>query len=298
MYLRTGAADKSRTKKAMKMKGTFNGSNAVSGVLNFISNIFYGTAAFLIVCVILCAVFAAYLFKLNSGLPAIADIKSMSAAGGIAISYSQMPDFLSKIIVCAYDPDFFTHKGLTADNMKTALVKLYKGENIEFGDRTITQKLASAALAASVAPGAANASSLTSRLRDYLRENLLAYKIESKIKNKDKILEIYLNNACFGENIAGLLQASVVYFNKKPSDLSEADCLTLAAILKLCRRIGNDSDISAVAAERENLIKVITGRGLIDKNKADGYKFEDFKLSSYQSKIDKFIRAGFVILRL
>jgi membrane carboxypeptidase/penicillin-binding protein len=280
------------------MKESFNRSNAVSGVLNFISNIFYGTAALLIVCVILCGAFAAYLFKLNAGLPAVAEIKSMSAAGGIAINYSQMPGFLSKAIVCAYDPDFFTHKGLTVDNMKTGLVKLYKGQPIEFGDKTITQNLAAVALAESVVPASGSAHSLASRLRDFLRENLLAYKIESKIKNKDKILEIYFNNASFGEGVAGLLQASVVYCNKKPVDLSEADCLTIASILKLRRRVSNDKDISAVAAERENLIKVITARGLIDKSKADGYKFEDFKLGSYHSKIDKFIRDGFVILKL
>jgi len=280
------------------MKETFNKSNAISGVLNFLSNMFYGTAALLIVCVILSGAFAAYLFKLNSGLPAVADIKTMSAAGGIAISYSQMPDFLSKAIVCAYDPDFFTHKGLTADNIKTALVKLYKGQKIEFGDKTITQNLAAAVLEASTKAFASDAQTSASRLRDFLRENLLAYKIESKIKSKDKILEIYLNNASFGEGIAGLLQASVVYFNKKPADLSEADCLTLASILKLRRRISNDNDVSAVAAERENIIKAAIGSGLIDRAKADGYKFEDFKLSSYRSKIEKFVRDGFAVIKL
>ena len=280
------------------MKETFNKSNVTSGVLNFMSNIFYGTAAFLIVCVILCGAFAAYLFKLNSGLPAVADIKTMSAAGGIAINYSQMPGFLSKTIVCAYDPNFFNHKGLTADNIKTALVKLYKGQKIEFGDKTITQNLAAAVLEASNKTVSGDSQTLASRLRDFLRENLLTYKIESKIKSKDKILEIYLNNVSFGEGIVGLLQASVVYFNKKPTDLSEADCLTLASILKLSRRISNDNDISAVAAERENILKVIIENGLIDKAKADGYKFEDFKLSSYRSKIDKFFKDGFVIIKL
>ena len=280
------------------MRETFNKSNAISGVLNFLSNMFYGTAALLIVCVILCGAFAAYIFKLNSGLPAVADIKTMSAAGGIAINYSQMPGFLSKTIVCAYDPDFFTHKGLTADNIKTALVKLYKGEKIEFCDKTITQNLAAAALEASNKAVSEGTQTLASRLRDFLRENLLAYKIESKIKSKDKILEIYLNNASFGEGVVGLLQASVVYFNKKPADLNEADCLTLASILKLRLRISNEKDISAVAAERENVLKAIIGSGLIDKDKADGYKFEDFKLSSYRSKIDKFIKDGFVVIKL
>lgn len=280
------------------MRETFNKSDAVSGALNLMSNIFYGTAALLIVCVILCGAFAAYLFKLNSGLPAVADIKTMSAAGGIAINYSQMPGFLSKTIVCAYDPDFFTHKGLTADNIKTALVKLYKGQKIEFSDKTITQNLAAAALEVFNKPASVDDSGLASRVRNFLRENLLAYKIESKIKSKDKILEIYLNNASFGEGIAGLLQASVVYFNKKPADLNEADCLTLASILKLRRRVSNDNDVSAVAAERENIIKAAIGSGLIDKAKADGYKFEDFKLSSYQGKIDKFFKDGFFIIKL
>lgn len=278
------------------MKETFNNKSSGS-ILSFISNVFYSTIAFFIVCGIFLACLAVYIIKINSSLPEISAIKSMSARGSIAISYAEMPGFLSKTIVCVCDPDFFSHKGLLTSSLKTDAMKLYNGEKIENKDKTLTQNLAAIALNINES-GSSDSTVFINRTVSYLKECLLALKIESKIKSKDKILEIYLNNAPFGEGVSGLLQASVVYFNKKPADLSEAECITLTAILKTQFKIKGEKSIESLSKEREKIIALITERGIVDRAKAEAYIFDDLKLNSYQSRINRFNETGVSIIKM
>jgi membrane peptidoglycan carboxypeptidase len=264
--------------------------------MNFISNIFYAAAASAIICVLLLTALLAYAVKINAGLPEISEIKNMSARGGIALAYSEMPQFLSKTLVCAFDPGYFSHKGFTAGNVKSGAMKIYKGLDIEFSDKTITQNLAAVALNSKNA--AINGKTLPSKAAAYLKESLLAFKMESKIRSKDKILEIFLNNAPFGDGINGLLQASVVYFNKKPADLSEAECLTLAAILKSRLNLSGGDGVKELEKEREKIISTLVERGLIDSEKAAGYKFNDFEFNSCQSRINELIEENCILIRL
>jgi len=48
--------------------------------------------------------------------------------------------------------------------------------------------------------------------------------------SKNEILNVYLNMAPYGRNIEGIAAASLIYFNKKPSQLSLPEALTLAVI--------------------------------------------------------------------
>ncbi len=48
---------------------------------------------------------------------------------------------------------------------------------------------------------------------------------------KQRVLEVYLNLAQFGEGIYGIEAASVAYFCKSADDLSQRESATLAAVL-------------------------------------------------------------------
>ena len=52
----------------------------------------------------------------------------------------------------------------------------------------------------------------------------------SRHYSKKEILEAYLNLAPYGRNIEGVAAASLIYFNKRPSQLSLPEALTLAII--------------------------------------------------------------------
>jgi len=62
-----------------------------------------------------------------------------------------------------------------------------------------------------------------------IRQILRAVQI-SRHYSKQEILEVYLNLAPYGGNIEGIAAASLIYFNKKPAQLSLPEALTLAVI--------------------------------------------------------------------
>ena len=153
--------------------------------------------------------------------------------------------------------------------------KTYKNESIELSDRTITQNLAAIALKTPLE----NSGRLFNELGAFLKECLLSYKLESKLKSKDKILEIYFNNALFGENITGILQASSIYFNKRPAELSENECVTLTAILKTPGKLQSKNSVETLKSAKQSIIKKMTASKLIDENK--GRELESMRTKMY-----------------
>lgn len=66
---------------------------------------------------------------------------------------------------------------------------------------------------------------LSGKIRQILRAIQL-----SRHYSKEEILEVYFNLASYGRNIEGITAASLIYFNKKPAQLSLPEALSLAVI--------------------------------------------------------------------
>ncbi len=86
--------------------------------------------------------------------------------------------------------------------------------------------------------GASTITMQVARLRWNIPSNTIPGKIHqiaraiqlSRHYSKQEILEAYLNLAPYGRNIEGIAAASLIYFNKKPNNLSLPEALTLAVI--------------------------------------------------------------------
>ena len=86
--------------------------------------------------------------------------------------------------------------------------------------------------------GASTITMQVARLRWRIPSNTLSGKLKQIVRaaqlsrhySKDEILELYLNLAPYGRNIEGIAAASLIYFNKKPSELNLSEALTLAVI--------------------------------------------------------------------
>jgi len=244
-------------------------------IFNRITRFFYLCVFISIILALTGAGFLGYVIKLVFELPDTAQVKAMSAPNGIALDYSQMPDFISKALVASCDENFYLHKGLDMEKLKIFAQKTYKNESIELSDRTITQNLAAIALKTPLE----NSGRLFNELGTFLKECLLSYKLESKLKSKDKILEIYFNNALFGENITGILQASSIYFNKRPAELSENECVTLTAILKTPGKLQSKNSVETLKSAKQSIIKKMTASKLIDENK--GRELDSMRTKMY-----------------
>lgn len=131
---------------------------------------------------------------------------------------------LQRAVVAAEDASFFVHEGFDWEGIKDAA--LYNLEVGEFkrGGSTITQQLAKNLYL----------SSERSLFRK-AREALITRSLEHHL-SKERILEVYLNVAEWGQGIFGAEAAARHHFGKSAKDLTLDEAALLAAILPSPRR--------------------------------------------------------------
>lgn len=136
-------------------------------------------------------------------------------------SYYDMPKNLINAFVAIEDHRFFEHNGVDwLRSGKAALTYILNMGKSEFGGSTITQQLVK------------NITGDNKRTpKRKIEEILRSLYIEKNI-GKIQILELYLNIVYLSENCYGVNSASEIYFDKKPNELSLAECATLASIVK------------------------------------------------------------------
>ena len=129
-------------------------------------------------------------------------------------------------IVAIEDHTFYEHNGVVwKSTFRAVLQTLFSKAGLSSagtaGGSTLTQQVIKNTLL--------NRDRVISRK---VKEWVLAYKIEKKL-SKDKILEIYLNEAPYGGTIYGIQEASNRFFGISASELSPAQAAYLAAIPNL-----------------------------------------------------------------
>lgn len=140
------------------------------------------------------------------------------------ISLSEMGEYLPKAYVAIEDERFYEHGGV--DIKRTAAATLtyitHAGES-SFGGSSITQQLVKNITNDKEDSGSAG-------VVRKVKEMSKATQVEQYL-SKDQILELYLNLIFIGGNdINGVELGSIYYFNKKPADLSIAQCAFMAGV--------------------------------------------------------------------
>lgn len=121
-------------------------------------------------------------------------------------------------VVAAEDQRFARHLGFDLRAMKEAYEHNLRGKRVH-GASTITQQTAKNLF---LYPG-----------RSYLRKGLEAYftALIELLWPKERILEVYLNIAQFGQGIYGVSEASRIFFGKPPARIDGREAALLAAVL-------------------------------------------------------------------
>lgn len=140
------------------------------------------------------------------------------------VPLSRIAPALQRAVVAAEDASFFAHEGFDWEGIKDAA--LYNLEVGEFkrGGSTITQQLAKNLYL----------SSERSLLRK-AREALITRSLEHHL-TKERILELYLNVAEWGQGVFGAEAAARHHFGKSAKELTIDEAALLAAILPSPRR--------------------------------------------------------------
>lgn len=140
------------------------------------------------------------------------------------ISLSEMGEYLPKAYVAIEDERFNSHRGVDVKRTLAATVTFvtHAGKS-SFGGSTITQQLVKNIT------NDKEDSELAGVMRK-IKEMSKAIQVEEYL-SKDQILELYLNLIFIGGNdINGVELGAIYYFNKKPADLSIAECAFMAGI--------------------------------------------------------------------
>ncbi|MCB2067696.1 MAG: transglycosylase domain-containing protein [Erythrobacter sp.] len=100
------------------------------------------------------------------------------------------------------------------------------------------------------------------------REMLIAFWLEAWL-TKDEILERYLSNAYFGDNMYGLRAASLHYFYRQPENLRPEQAAMLAGLLQAPSRLAPTRNPDLAAARFQMVKDAMVAAGYITQEEAD-----------------------------
>ena len=137
----------------------------------------------------------------------------------IWVDFDKIPEEMKNAFVAIEDERFYSHNGVDIRRFTSAAINYVFKKGSQHGGSTITQQLIK---------------NLTGdkdvKISRKLTEIIRAYTLERKVRDKDKILEAYLNTIYLGQGCNGVQLASNVYFNKDVSELNLAECAAIAGI--------------------------------------------------------------------
>lgn len=113
----------------------------------------------------------------------------------------------------------------------------------------------------------------TGRWKGKIRQARVAMALERRL-TKDEILRLYLRLAPFGGNIEGVRAASLVYFQKEPSRLTEAEAALLVALPQSPEGRRPDRHADRAKAARDRVLDRSVGSGIITTDAAKAAKTE------------------------
>jgi 1A family penicillin-binding protein len=134
------------------------------------------------------------------------------------ISFDEIPRFVKNATIAIEDDRFYSHPGVDIWGiLQGVIIDPLRGKRAR-GGSTITQQLVK------------NTFLTPERtITRKFKELVLALKVE-RLYNKDKILELYLNEIPYGSSAFGIQAAAQTFFNKSASDLTLAESAYLAAL--------------------------------------------------------------------
>src|SRR5512133_370196 len=135
------------------------------------------------------------------------------------VSLNKISPHIRKAVIVGEDAKFWKHDGFDFDAMRKAFETNIEKRKMAVGASTITMQLAkNLFLSPSKNP-----------VRK-IHEAILTWRIESTL-SKNRILELYLNIAEWGDGIFGIEMASRTYYGHSASELTRDEAVRLAAVL-------------------------------------------------------------------
>ena len=167
------------------------------------------------------------------------------------VQVEALPDHVIQPFLAIEDRRFYSHWGVDPRGLARAL---FTGVG---GGSTITQQLAKFTF-------------LTPErtLSRKAREMLIAFWLEAWL-TKDEILERYLSNAYFGDNVYGLRAASLHFFHRKPENLKPQQAAMLAGLVQAPSRYNPAKHFDRAEKRRLLVMNAMVDAGYLTREAAD-----------------------------
>jgi penicillin-binding protein 1A len=175
----------------------------------------------------------------------------------VYISLSDVSNYLQNAVVASEDERFFKHNGFDFRGFMRAVYSNMVSGDFAEGGSTITQQLARDIYLT-------NDKTITRKIK----EIILSLRIEQNYK-KTEILELYLNQAYFGESCYGVETASKKYFNKRAKDLDLAEASLLTAVLPAPSVYSLRGSMELVKKQQTIVLAKMVANGYITQQEAD-----------------------------
>jgi penicillin-binding protein 1A len=176
---------------------------------------------------------------------------------GEPVDVSQLPPHVGQAFIAIEDRRFYMHSGLDPWGMGRAMWRNFRAGRWREGGSTITQQLAK--------------TSFLSPDRTFTRkaqEAVIALWLEARL-SKTQILNRYLSNIFFGDNVYGLRAAARHYFNVDPEDLTLAQAAMLAGVVNAPTRLAPTRDLDAARARARLVLAEMVESGFITEEEAE-----------------------------
>jgi penicillin-binding protein 1A len=221
------------------------------------------------------------------------------------VPFDKIPIIVNGAFIIAEDKDFYSHSGISIMSLMRAILENTSKKSWQkkpAGGSTITQQIAKNLF---VGP--------TRSITRKIREAIMAFRIETTIE-KNKILEIYLNQLYLGKGCYGVAEACANYCGKPLSDIEPHEAAFLAAIPSAPSIYINMKNSAKLLTKRNSIIYQMYDLGYISREQlqsslskpidiklkkhkllAPYFSDEIFRMLSPQISTHDFFRSGYSI---
>ncbi|HEY5967290.1 MAG TPA: transglycosylase domain-containing protein, partial [Chitinophagaceae bacterium] len=186
------------------------------------------------------------------------------------VAYKDISKYVIDALVSTEDERFYNHSGIDFKSTLRAVMLLGR----EGGGSTLTQQLAKALLDH-------ERKSKAIRVIQKLKEWIIAVKLERNF-TKEEIIALYLNAVPFGNNVYGVRNASLTFFQKEPDRLKVEEGAVLVGMLK-GNSLYNPQRNYKAAFDRRNVVL----KQMVKNNRLTEIEFNKLKTQPIETNFKK-----------
>lgn len=198
-------------------------------------------------------------------------IKTFTAFSPSKTNLNDIPKPLIQALVATEDKHFYSHPGYDLIGLTRSIVANILAGKVVQGASTLTQQLSRMLFLS-------NEKTLTRKIK----EIKISAQIEKTI-DKDKILELYLNNVYLGSGAYGVQAAADVYFNKKLNELTLPEMALIAGLPQAPSVYSPFNNLDLATKRRNQVLGRMYKMKYIDKKTYNEAKKAEVKLSTIPS---------------